>query len=40
MMRTLPREHILLLHHLKQLIVVSHDVGSLTFAIFVVNHTH
>jgi hypothetical protein len=38
--RTLPREHVLRLHHLEQLIVVSDYIGTLTFAIFVVNYTH
>ena len=38
--RALAREHLLLIQHLEQLVVVSHDVGALTFAIFVVDHTH
>jgi hypothetical protein len=40
LMRLLPREHVLLLHHLEQLIAVSHYVSTLALAIFVMNYTH
>lgn len=38
--RSLPREHLLRLQHLHELAVVTHDKGTLTLSILVVDHTH